>query len=50
MAARLYKFSIVKNKWLYVETDRRGERRSHKPSQQAIFDMKHQSSTSKIVK
>jgi hypothetical protein len=30
--ARLYKFSAIKNRWLYVETDRRGEYSSHKPS------------------
>ena len=30
--ARLYKFSAIKNRWLYVETDRRAEYSSHKPS------------------
>jgi hypothetical protein len=38
IAARLYKFSAVKNQWLWVETDRRAERSSHKPSQREIFD------------
>jgi len=37
--ARLYKFSIVKNKWIYAETDRRVERRAHKPSQLAILNL-----------
>lgn len=36
--ARLYKFSSVKNHWLYVETDRRSEKLSHKPSQLEIFN------------
>lgn len=39
IAARLYKFSSVKNKWIYVETDRRGDRSAHKPSQRAILDL-----------
>jgi len=29
---RLYRFSLYKNKWLYLETDRREEYISHKPS------------------
>lgn len=36
--SRLYKFSSAKNKWIYVETDRRAERSSHKPSQREIFN------------
>lgn len=36
--ARLYKFSSVKNKYIYVETDRRNERSSHKPSQLEILN------------
>jgi hypothetical protein len=48
MAARLYKFSAVKNKWLYVETDRRSVNNAMKPSQLEIFNGKHQSATSKI--
>jgi len=36
--ARLYKFSSMKNKWIYVETDRRTERSAHRPSQLEILD------------
>lgn len=36
--ARLYKFSAVKNHWIYVETDRRAQRSAHKPSQLAILN------------
>lgn len=36
--SRLYKFSAVKNQWVWVETDRRSERNSHKPSQREIFN------------
>lgn len=36
--ARLYKFNALKNKWLYVETDRRNERNSMKPSQREMFN------------
>jgi hypothetical protein len=36
--ARLYKFSSIKNRWLFVETDRRPEKFSHKPSQLEIFN------------
>jgi len=36
--ARLYKFNGIKNKWIYVETDRRGVNSSHKPSQQVILN------------
>lgn len=39
IAARLYKFNAVKNRWLFVETDRRGERSAHKPSQRAVMDL-----------
>lgn len=38
ISSRLYKFSAIKNSWLWVETDRRGERSSHKPSQREIFN------------
>lgn len=38
IASRLYKFSAAKNKWIYVETDRRGQRSSHKPSQCEVFN------------
>lgn len=37
IASRLYRFNLVKNKWRYVETDRRAERNSMKPSQQEMF-------------
>jgi hypothetical protein len=30
--ARLYKFSLLKNRWIYQETDMRGSYSSHKPS------------------
>ena len=38
IASRLYRFNAVKNKWMYVETDRRAERNSLKPSQQQMFN------------
>lgn len=34
---RLYRFSAVKNRWIYMETDRRGEYSSHKPSVRQIL-------------
>ena len=39
LAARLYKFSAIKNKWLFVEQDRRAANSSHTPSQRAILNM-----------
>jgi hypothetical protein len=36
--SRLYKFSTIKNQWIYCETDRRTLNSSHKPSQQTIFN------------
>lgn len=39
IGARLYKFSAIKNKFMYIETDRRNQRSAHTPSQRAIFDM-----------
>lgn len=36
--ARLYKFSSIKNRWIFVEQDRRAERSSHRPSQREIFN------------
>lgn len=36
--ARLYKFSGVKGKWIFVETDRRTARSAHRPSQLEIFN------------
>lgn len=44
--ARLYQFSLYKRKWIYIETDRRAENSSHKPSAQKILS----SSTSKSLK
>lgn len=38
IAARLYKFSSVKNKFIHIETDRRSERTAHRPSQLEIFN------------
>lgn len=35
--ARLYKFSLYKRKWIYIETDRRNENSSHKPSAQKVL-------------
>ena len=37
IASRLYKFSSVKNKWIFVETDRRPANTSHKPSQLQVM-------------
>lgn len=34
---RLYRFSSVKNRWIYMETDRRGLYSSHKPSVRNIL-------------
>ena len=49
IASRLYKFSIMKNKWIFVETDRRAQRSAHKPSQREIFDRTDNTSlTSKL--
>lgn len=44
--ARLYQFSLYKRKWIYIETDRRAENSSHKPSAQKMLS----SSTSKSLK
>jgi hypothetical protein len=50
MAARLYKFSEVKNKWMYSETDRRNQRSSHTQSQREILNMQTKiSPTSKKI-
>jgi hypothetical protein len=35
--ARLYQFSLIKRKWIYIETDRRGEYTSFKPSMEKIL-------------
>jgi hypothetical protein len=36
--SRLYKFSVLKNKWIYIETDRRMTMSSFKPSARAIMN------------
>ena len=36
--ARLYKFSGPKNKWIWIETDRRSQRSAHRPSALEIFN------------
>jgi hypothetical protein len=38
IAPRLYRYSAYKNRWLYVETDRRGQYSSTKPSVRKILD------------
>lgn len=43
---RLYRFSLYKRKWIYIETDRRGEYSSHKPSAQKMI----MSNTAKSLK
>lgn len=50
MQARLYKFSHLKNSWILVETDRRNERSSHKPSQLAILNSEVKQSPTKPIK
>lgn len=37
---RLYKFSVVKNRWIYLETDRRGKYSSFKPSIRSNLESK----------
>lgn len=49
LAARLYKFSALKNKWIYIETDRRAQRSSQKPSHLEIFNMPNMSPTNKKI-
>lgn len=50
IAARLYKFSLPKNKWIHIETDRRTERTAHRPSQLEIFNRtQNMSLTSKKI-
>lgn len=36
--ARLYKFSGTKGRWIYVETDKRSARTSHRPSQLEVLN------------
>lgn len=42
--ARLYRFSLLKNKFIYVETDKRGRRSAHKPSQLEILNLENTTS------
>lgn len=35
---RLYRFSSIKNRWIYQETDRRGKYSSHRPSVRGILE------------
>ena len=37
IAPRLYRYSAVKNRWIFVEQDRRGDYSTHKPSMQSIL-------------
>lgn len=38
ISPRLYRFSSIKNRWIYQETDRRGDYSSHKPSIRSILE------------
>lgn len=38
LQARLYQFSAIKNKWIHIETDRRGQRSSASKNHRRIFD------------
>jgi hypothetical protein len=37
IAPRLYRYSALKNRWIFVEQDRRGDYSSHKPSVRSIL-------------
>jgi hypothetical protein len=37
---RLYRYSAMKNRWIYQETDRRGDYSSHKPTVRSILESK----------
>lgn len=37
ISPRLYRYSLVKNRWIFQETDRRGDYSSHKPSVRNIL-------------
>lgn len=45
--ARLYRFSLVKNRWIYMETDRRSDYSSHKPAVRGILQSPTQQSLNK---
>ena len=47
IAPRLYRFSAIKNRWIYLETDRRGDYSSHKPSVRNILQSASQQSLNK---
>lgn len=47
--ARLYRFSAVKNRWIYQETDRRGEYSSHRPSVRNIIQSDSRQSLGKKI-
>ena len=46
LPSRLYRFSLLKNRWLYLETDRRAAYSSHKPTVNSIL----KSTTQKSLK
>lgn len=47
---RLFRFSTVKNRWIYLETDRRYKHNDMKPSIQKLLKDKDAKPTSKIIK
>ena len=49
IAPRLYRFSAPKNRWIYLETDRRGDYSSHKPSVRNILQSSTQQSLGKKI-
>ena len=44
---RLYRFSTLKNRWVYQETDRRGEYSSYKPTVRSILQSENKQSLKK---
>lgn len=44
---RLYRFSALKNRWIYQETDRRGEYSSYKPTVRSILQSENKQSLKK---
>ncbi len=50
IAARLYKFSAIKNKFIFVESDRSSKTSSHRPSQLEVLNRtQNMSLTSKVI-
>ena len=49
VASRLYRFSLRKNRWIYIETDRRFESSSHRPSVANILKSDTRQSLNKKV-